>query len=67
MRAIGRLQSGQWNGCCGTLLSQFDEPGCLNDFRRAKQAKWTLLRTACESRVASPPQHTPFSRRLAVR
>ena len=43
MRAIGRLHSGHGKGRSGTLLSQFDEPGCLNDLRQTKQAKWTLL------------------------
>ena len=41
MRAIGCLHSGHGNGRSGKLLSQFDDPGCLNVLRQAKQAKWT--------------------------
>lgn len=42
MRAIGRLQFGHGNGRSGTVLSQFDEPGCLNVLRQMKHAKWTV-------------------------
>ncbi len=43
IRAIGRLHSGQGKGRSGTLLSQFDEPNCLNDLRHSKRAKCALL------------------------
>ncbi len=36
---MGFLQLGHSKGRAGTLLSQFDDPGCLNDLRHAKQAK----------------------------
>src|SRR5262249_37676739 len=43
MRTIGCLQFGHGKGRSGTLLSQLDEPGCLNVLRQAKQAKCTLF------------------------
>ena len=43
MRAIGFLQFGQGKDRSGMLLSQFDEPCCLNVLRQLKQAKCTLF------------------------